>query len=405
MQIPSRFWWCVSLAFLLVVTPSLATLSPNRAAANVQALVALGPRVAGTPAAEQASAYLVEQYRKAGYATEVGTFEYQKTQDLGSSLTVGDLRIVGRALSGSPAGQPTAPLVAVPGVGKPEDFAKTDVNGAIAIVRRGEIPFFEKARNAKAAGAVGVVIVNSQPGELMGALAGEVEIPVLGLSGESGEPLLKKASTQRLQANLEVKTATRTVTGHNVIAHLPNVKKPSILLGGHYDSVRGSPGANDNASGTALVLDLARRFAGTPVANTAWFVAFDGEEDGLQGSRAFVKAAGSDFLSSLKAMLNFDMVGVNDKLFVGGSEQLTAIAQKVDPKIATMRDSGRSDHRSFATAKVPVIFFYRGDDPNYHSPGDKQADPKLVEAMIPVVQSFVRELLEPRSASLDVSAF
>lgn len=398
MNIPSRFWWWLSLALLLVMTPSLATISPSRTKANVQALVAFGPRVAGTPAVEQASAYLIEEYRRAGYATEIGTFTYQRNEDLGSTLMVAEQRLAGRALSGSPAGQMTAPLVAVPSVGRPTDFAKVDVRGAIAIVRRGEIPFFEKARNAKTSGAVGLVIVNSEPGELRGTLVGAAEIPVLALSGDRGQPLLAKARTQKRSASLAVNTASRTITGRNVIAHLPNVARPSILLGGHYDSVPGSPGANDNASGTAVVLEIARRFAGTPVANSAWFVAFDGEEDGLRGSAAFVKAAGSEFLGNLKAMLNFDMVAINDKLLVGGNKQITGLAQKVDRKITSIGDSGRSDHHSFATAGVPVIFFYRGQDPNYHSPGDTKADPKLMDETVQVAQSLVRELLEAHPA-------
>ena len=71
----------------------------------------------------------------------------------------------------------------------------------------------------------------------------------------------------------------------------------------------------------------------------AWFVAFDGEEDGLQGSRAFVRQAEPQFLGQLRAMLNFDMVGVNDGLQVSGASALTNLATVVDASITPVGES------------------------------------------------------------------
>lgn len=394
MHIRSRFSWWMVLGLLLVSLLRANADQLSRVHTDVQALVAVGARVAGTPPVEKARDYLIARYREAGYVTEVGTFTYPKFLDNGSTLTVGGTQLRGRALIGSIAGQSKALLVAVPGVGTPEDFASVNVKGAIAIVRRGTIRFLDKARNAEKAGALGLVIVNNSPGELSGTLGGKIPLPVLTLSADQGEPLLKQVLTERLEVTLNVNTERRNITGYNVIAHLPGVKAPQILLGGHYDSVWGSPGANDNASGTAVVLELARRIAGTPLANQAWFVAFDGEEDGLHGSKAFVNSAEPEFLKGLQAMLNFDMVGVNEKLLVTGSAELTALAQKADPKISTFIDIGNSDHTSFALAGVPVVFFYRGQEPNYHSPNDTQVDPKLLEATAEAALQLIRERLE-----------
>lgn len=366
---------------------------PSRANADVQALVALGPRVTGTPVMDKASTYLIEEYRKAGYVTQVQTFTYSKFQDLGSTLTVGDTTISGRALNGSLAGNLKAPLVIVPNVGQPADFASVDVKGAIAIVRRGEIPFLQKAQNAASAGAVGLVIVNTESGNFSGTLGGATSIPVLGLSGEQGKPLLERSQSEALEVNLNVNTRDSVVTGRNIIGHLEGVTQPSVLLGGHYDSVVGSPGANDNASGTAVVLEIARNLSDTPLARQAWFVAFDGEEDGLHGSKFFVKTAEPEFLSGLKAMLNFDMVGVNDELRVGGASSLTALAKAADPKVSTFQAKGGSDHAPFAAAGVPILFFYRGQEPNYHTPNDKQVDPRLLDETVRVGQDVVKQLL------------
>jgi Zn-dependent M28 family amino/carboxypeptidase len=344
---------------------------------------------------DKASAYLLEEYRKAGYVAQVQTFTYSKFQDLGSTLTVGDMTIPGRALNGSLAGKLKAPLVAVPNVGRSADFASVNVRGAIAIVRRGEIRFLQKAENAAAAGAVGLIIVNTHLGNFSGTLGGATPIPVLALSGEQGKPLLEGRQSEPLEVSLNVNTRQGLVTGRNVVAHLEGVTKPSVLLGAHYDSVVGSPGANDNASGTAVVLEIARNLSGTPLARQAWFVAFDGEEDGLHGSRAFVRAAQRVPLSGLKAMLNFDMVGVNDQLRVGGASSLTALAKAADPEISTLQSNDSSDHAPFAAAGVPVLFFYRGQEPNYHGPNDKQVDPRLLDETIRVGQEVVkRSLLE-----------
>jgi aminopeptidase YwaD len=370
------------------------TQQSNRTLADVDALVNLGPRVTGTPVMDKASAYLSQEYRKAGYVTEVQTFTYPKFEDLGSSITLNKETIEGRALNGSVAGATNAPVVVVPNVGRKDDFAAVNVNAAIAIVRRGEIRFSEKAKNAAAAGAVGLVIVNNKPGNLYGTLGEEVKIPVLSLSSDEGNSLIQKAKNSSINASLKVNTQQRVVTGRNIIAHLKGVTQPKIILGAHYDSVSGSPGANDNASGTAVVLDIARRLSNTPTARQAWFIAFDGEEDGLQGSRAFVKQAESQFLSGLKAMINFDMVGVNDKLGIGGTSSLTAFARNIDPQVRIFGSHSGSDHAPFAAKDVPVLFFYRGQDPNYHSPNDKKIEPKLLDETTQAGLDIVQQILK-----------
>ena len=385
---------CVRPPLLAQITAQSSPASPasdRSANADVEALVAFGPRVAGTPVMEQASDYLLAAYRQAGYVTEVQTFTYSKFEDHGSTLTLGNSTLAGRALNNSVAGNLTARLVAVPNVGRTEDFAQVDVQGAIAIVRRGEIRFSEKASNAAAAGAIGLVIVNTESGNFPGALDGETSIPVLSLSSEQGRPLLEQAVPEPVTLN--VNTAHRTVTGRNIIAHLVGVTQPEVVLGAHYDSVAGSPGANDNASGTAVVLAIARHAANRSIARQAWFVAFDGEEDGLHGSSAFVREADPQFLAGLEGMLNFDMVGVNDELQAIGADSLTAIAKAADSAISTAAESEGSDHVPFAIAEVPTLFFTRGLEPNYHSPRDRQVDPQLLNKTTEVAIDVMEQLL------------
>ncbi|WP_218080180.1 M28 family peptidase [Anthocerotibacter panamensis] len=393
----ARFCWGLMLVLALTLMVRAETAASKQAATDLSRLVTFGPRVAGTPQGRQALDYLLNQYRQAGYDAVVQPFTYTKFDDLGSSLMVKDTRINGLALTNSVGGKITAPLVLVPNAGRPADFARVSVKGALALVRRGEIHFTEKAHNAAQAGAVGLIVVNSEAGELLGLLNEPVEIPVFALSGVRGRPLLQNPPTT---ATLAVSTRREVIKGQNLIAHLPGIDRPRILLGGHYDSVPGSPGANDNASGTAVVLNLARRLAGTSTARVCWFLAFDGEEDGLEGSQAFVEQAPAGLLKGLGAMLNFDMVGVNEKLLVGGTDHLTAFARRVDPALTVFPDNQRSDHASFIRAGVPAIFFYRGEEPNYHQPGDVQVDTGLLERTVQTALTLVRKFLESEQASL-----
>ncbi len=372
--------------FVLLLAAWILPVQAIETSADVQALVNLGPRVGGSPANQRAGDYLVKAYQQAGYQTQIQTFTYSKFVDSGSTLTVGEELLSGAALVGSAQGEVNAPLVPIAGVGRPEEFSRA--KGAIAVVRRGELRFLAKARNAERAGAVALVVVNDRPEALVGATLGEkVGIPVLGLSGKLGQRLLENPQPT---ARLKLQAEEKTITGRNILAYPAGVTRPKVLLGAHYDAVPGSPGANDNASGSAVLLELARRLQGTPV----WFVAFDGEEDGLRGSAHFVKQAGQPFLKDLRGMLNFDMVGVNAQLLVGGSENLVALARQTVPGAKSFKDTGLSDHGSFRRAGVPALFFYRGQEPNYHSPQDRTVDADLLEHTVQAGLAVVKPLIQ-----------
>ncbi|MBE9013477.1 M28 family peptidase [Pseudanabaenaceae cyanobacterium LEGE 13415] len=388
----SRILLGMTIAFLIAtLTHSLFAADPLFA--DAQALISLGARVAGTPTAERASELLIDRYKKLGYEVEVQTFTYPKFFDAGSSLSIDGKTIEAWAMVRSIAGNPSGRLVAVPNYGKPEDFKTVDVRNQIAIVKRGGgVQFIQKIENAAAAGAIGVLIVNNQPGNIRGMLMKPSTIPAASLPQDVGTSLLEQAQKTTVQATLTVK-AQPDALGRNVIAHLPNVKQPKLIIGGHFDSVENSPGANDNASGTAVVLGIARSLAKSPAAKQIWFMAFDGEEDGLKGSEAFVDRATQPFLSGLKAMLNFDMVGVNDRLLLDGSGTMTSIAQSITGDVNSSRFGG-SDHASFKSKNVSTLFFFRGKDPNYHSPNDKTVDPRLLKETQDEALKIVQKVLQ-----------
>jgi hypothetical protein len=175
----------------------------------------------------------------------------------------------------------------------------------------------------------------------------------------------------------------------NVIGILPGTDKArageALVLGAHYDHLGRTdgavhPGADDNASGTALVLGLAQTLAATGgLPRTLIFVLFSGEETGLLGSAHYARHPVIP-IDRTVAMLNFDMVGRmrNQRLNVGGVESgngLRAIVSesgKNGPLTLVLHDSpyAPSDQTSFYTAGAPVLFFSTELHDDYHTPRD-----------------------------------
>lgn len=173
-------------------------------------------------------------------------------------------------------------------------------------------------------------------------------------------------------------------TSRNVVARWPASRRYPFVIGGHMDTVSGSPGANDNASGVAVVLELARIFAGTPQANFVHFAAFGAEEYGANrnshhdGSTAFVRRIGTKGRSRLAGMTSVDMIANGRPLLIGNSNIASDVVartlyNKIDKKgiavrFITLCDC--SDHGPFEHAGVPASFAYSGQEPDYHSPSD-----------------------------------
>jgi aminopeptidase YwaD len=337
----------------------------------------IGSRPAGSPAEKSAADGLVARLKEAGYEVELQPFTIRRTEDRGSSLDVESqpaLHLETQALYGSASKTVRGWLVEV-GLGRREDVAGKRLTGAIALVQRGEITFGEKVRNAARAGAVGVVIYNNEPGLLRGTLGSQSTIPAATLSEREGLRLVRLLGSRQLTAELRVDIAVVEASSQNVVAMRPGSTTQTIVLGAHYDSVAEGPGANDNASGTATALELARvlRMRNTPY--TIRVVLFGAEEIGLVGSREYVTALSGAERERIVAMLNFDMVGVGDDPQVGGSDDLVDllvdVAAEQGDAVTPIGLNGASDHASFIEAGIPAVFFYRSEDPNYHSPEDK----------------------------------
>ena len=200
-------------------------------------------------------------------------------------------------------------------------------------------------------------------------------------------------ATLRLALNVHVDTLRATV--NNVLAYLPGKTDEYIIVGAHYDHLgygnadslapsqigQIHPGADDNASGTSGVLELARLLAPLKgqLPRGILFESFAGEELGLLGSANWVKLPTRP-LDKAVAMLNMDMIGriKDEKVYIGGVgtgstfQALLTAAQKNSPFHFEYSAGGysASDHTSFVARKIPVLFFFSGLHSDYHKPSD-----------------------------------
>ncbi len=322
-----------------------------------------------------------------------------------------------------------------------DDYSGLDVKDKIVVVLRYEPAGFAeksgnagltqhsqlitKAINARNHGARAVVLVNGQlqPGEedlltRFGSVSGPVDAGILlvqvknaeaekwfaaagkslaelqGQINHSGKPAsFAFPDTVHISVNVGIENTKATV--NNVLAYLPGQTDEYVIVGAHYDHLgRGNfdslapsqigqihPGADDNASGTAGVLELARYFAPMKgkLRRGILFANFAGEELGLLGSAEWVKEPTKP-LDKAVAMLNMDMIGriKDDKIYVGGvgtgstfAGLLKASQNKARLHIEySLSGYASSDHTSFVSKKIPVLFFFSGLHSDYHKPSD-----------------------------------
>lgn len=194
-------------------------------------------------------------------------------------------------------------------------------------------------------------------------------------------------------------------TSRNVVARWPEARKYPIVIGGHMDSVPTSPGGNDNASGIAAILEIARIVRNTEQAGFLKFIAFGSEEFGTDGShhvgsRVFVERLGPQGRRKLGGMLSVDMVADGRPLIVGtsgiGPDVLARhLYRKIEHRnirvdYQTLCDC--SDNGPFEHAGIPAGFLWSGDEPNYHDDSDTIANmvPADLERTGKALRAFVK---------------
>jgi len=337
-----------------------------------------------------------------------------------------------------------------------DDYAGLDVKGKIVLILRHEpkegkelsqnATFAFKASNAKMHGARGVILINDvqeHPGskdelEKFGAAAGPTDagIVFVQMHAADAEKLLGlshrdlRAAEEKINrdgqpdsfdtgadAVLSTDIRRETKIVHNVAAYWPGETPEYVVIGAHYDHLglgdehslapsqigQIHPGADDNASGTAGVIELARWYSKQPRQRRGiLFLTFAGEELGLLGSEWYVNHPILP-LKNAVAMINMDMIGRirEGKVYLGGTGTGSTFAKlleevKAPPSLHIEQSDktgyGSSDHTSFTTKQVPVLFFFSGLHGDYHKPSDT-AD-KIDAPDATTLLDYVSELMD-----------
>ena len=218
-------------------------------------------------------------------------------------------------------------------------------------------------------------------------------IPVIYIMQEAKKKYFKDETTP-LDLKLKISIEDKKRTGHNVVGYIDEGAKNTIIIGAHFDHLgygedhnslwTGSraihPGADDNASGTAAVIELGKMIMNAHLKmNNYLLIAFSGEELGLFGSKYFTEHPTIN-LSAVNYMINMDMIGrLSDSthtLTIGGygtSDTWGKLLTTKEKTFSVKFDSsgiGPSDHTSFYLKNIPVLFFFTGAHKDYHKPGD-----------------------------------
>ena len=318
----------------------------------------------------------------------------------------------------SSSGTVTAPLIyGGPGISRPgteDDFyAGLDLDGKIVVVEAadphgigmasvGGDPHF-KASLAARRGAAGVLVLLEDGSALPDPSLERkpsVRVPSAAIAVPATERVREAARAGQV-ATLTTTVEPRMVEARNVAAKIPGadptLAEQVVIIGAHYDHLgfgdEGSlapdsrmvhNGADDNASGTAAMMEAAARMmaAPTPPSRTVLFLAFTGEEKGLWGSGHYVREPLLP-LENTVAMINLDMVGrLRDNTLTvygtGTAEEWPDLleslnARKTEPFVlSTIPDGfGPSDHSSFYGESVPVLQFFTNTHADYHRPQDE----------------------------------
>ncbi|WP_141580121.1 M20/M25/M40 family metallo-hydrolase [Actinomadura sp. WMMA1423] len=353
----------------------------------------IGWRVAGTPSEHRAARYIAGCLRDLGYTVELQPFPV-------ADKYLAEIRSRGERVwqcSASPQGAVAAVDGTVVDAGRVTEVTG-DVRGRIVLFDRVPGMETEQAEAAADAGAKAALIVNARsetyperkPGSFVPTLKEAVAIPVLGLAEYHGERV--RAGARRLSFAI---THYSGLTSYNVLAErkatFPDPAGKAVIVSAHYDSVPGSPGANDDGSGTVLCLELARVLRRLPTRQAVRVCLWGSEEYGLVGARHYVKQLDEAGAKQITGCFQNDMVATSHPpagtywlLSVDGADNTTTAAVNAAAHRLGYADQtkgptarGSSDHEAFHERGIPAgNFSWRGGEapsqlePFYHSPED-----------------------------------
>ncbi|GAA5149889.1 M28 family metallopeptidase [Nocardioides marinquilinus] len=384
----------------------------------------IGPRIGGTGSEYAAAQYIAGELDRHRLAVRLEPFPVadkflaqvddpagQLADDIcwqaGASPDAGlDVRVSGPAVDVGSAAAPVWPAAGVTGAVVLADDAQNATDPVARVNQRAAF-----VADAQGRGAVAVVLLPADQAFPRRAQAASLRlvpttgttpppptpvatVPVIGVAQVQKRLLREELAVRALPLQVST-TAHRNLTSHNVIAERPSGRRglsPLVYIGAHYDSVIGAPGANDDGSGTALTLELARVFKslGSTTAGVR-FALWGSEEQGLIGSRYHVAQLPQVERDRIRGAFNNDMVGTSwapatrywllsfDGQANATTQTVAAAATRLGyaPQTSPVTERGASDHQSFQEVGIASAnFSWRGEaspallEPPYHSPED-----------------------------------
>lgn len=281
---------------------------------------------------------------------------------------------------------------------------------------------YKEANSVAKRGGTALVVFNSSP-SVDNVLfdrfdsSNTVDIPVVYITADALKKYFKDV-TDIYNVELQVQLTNKSWKAHNVVGFIDNHAPTTVIVGAHYDHLgygedgntldgKGQihNGADDNASGTAALIELARMLKNSDAKNNNYvFVAFSGEELGLYGSKYWLQNSSSNINPNY--MINIDMVGRYDpakKLTIGGYGTSPVWGQvfssTTHKSISVNFDSsglGPSDHATFYRNNIPVLFFFTNIESDYHKATD-DADKINYAGELEIVK-YIDQIIEASDA-------
>lgn len=371
----------------------------------------IGHRLTGSENGSKVEQFTYDIFKSYGFDVKFQPFEVESWSRKTINVEIGAdknalSKVKAVTLAHSPVSANVTGQIVDAGNGLEKDYLANPgkFKGKIALIYLGVLPGSaegtktlhrsEKTALATKYGAIGVIIINTVKGGTLltgtASVTGKlIPIPAVCIGLEDGMALKESLKSKEQFAKLEMTNFSGLIKARNVVATLKGTELPKekIVVGGHLDSWDLADGALDNGIGSFAIIDMARTLKklGANNKRTIEFVMFMGEEQGLLGSRAYVREAKqNNTLNQVKFMLNFDMTN-NPKGFGSSRAEMKDLftqwgseVSKIDAGFTNAYRTGaglHSDNQPFMMQGIPTGGGTGGQLPNnggqfYHSDGD-----------------------------------
>lgn len=345
----------------------------------------IGHRLTGSAQGAKAETYAYELLKSYGLDVRYAPFEAESWSRGSLSVVINNKKYESVSLAHSTVKANVSGSIADMGNGLEEDYLNNPgaAKGKIVLASLGILPGSQSGlrnlhRSEKTAlairyGAKAIILFNAAPGGILltgtASVTGKlINIPAICIGNEDGMHLKKQLETAPATASIAMTNFSGKIKARNIIASIPGKIKPAekIVIGGHLDSWDLATGAIDNGIGSFSVIDIARTFKALNLQpqRTIEFVLFMGEEQGLLGSKAYMKKALHDgTVANIKFMLNLDMSN-NPKGYSATTDEdkelfqaIGSIANRIDTSFSNTFRSGfglHSDHQPFMLQGIPA---------------------------------------------------